>query len=64
MSSTNRRTLLVVFITCLVILEALAYVVTTPRPQEQFFQVYLLGSNRMATNYYPNNDSNIRTGFR
>jgi hypothetical protein len=64
MSSTNRRNLLAIFITLLVVFEAFVYVATTPRPQEQFFQVYLLGASRMAAGYYPNNDSNIRIGER
>ena len=56
----NRRNLLAIFITLLVVFEMIAYVSTTPRPQEQFFQFYVLGANRMAAGYYPNNDSNIR----
>jgi uncharacterized membrane protein len=61
-SSQNKRTLIVVFITLLLVFEMIAYVATTPRPQEQFFQFYVLGANRMAADYYPNNDSNIRLG--
>jgi hypothetical protein len=62
MSSQNRRNLLAVFITVLIVFEMIAYVSTTPRPQERFFQFYVLGANRMAGDYYPNNDSNIRLG--
>jgi hypothetical protein len=51
-----------VFITLLIVFEMIAYVSTTPRPREQFFQFYVLGANRMAADYYPNNDSNIRLG--
>lgn len=40
----------------------MVYVATTPRPYEQFFQLYVLGSNRSAGNYYPNGDPNIRLG--
>lgn len=58
----NRRNLLVVFITLLIVFEMVAYVATTPQPQEHFFQFYVLGTNRMAAGYYPNNDSNIRVG--
>jgi hypothetical protein len=57
--SANKRTLLAVFITLLIVFEMAAYVATTPRPQEQFFQLYVLGSNRMAADYYPNDDPNI-----
>jgi uncharacterized membrane protein len=37
----------------------IAYVATTPRPSEQFFQLYVLGSNGRAAGYYPNNDTYI-----
>jgi hypothetical protein len=62
MSFQNRRTLLAVFITLLIVFEMIAYVTTTPRPQERFFQLYVLGANHMAADYYPNNDTNIRLG--
>lgn len=58
-SSQNKRTLIMVFITLLVVFEMIAYVATTPRPSEQFFQLYVLGSKRMAADYYPNNDTDI-----
>jgi hypothetical protein len=62
MSAQNRRSLLAVFVTVLIVLEMVAYVATTPRPREQFFQIYVLGSNRLAADYYPNDDPNIRPG--
>lgn len=62
MLGQSRRNFLVVFITLLIVFEMIAYVATSPRPREQFFQFYVLGANRMAANYYPNNDSNIRLG--
>jgi len=37
-------------------------VVTTPRPSAQFFQLYALGTNHLATDYFPNSDPNIRLG--
>jgi uncharacterized membrane protein len=37
----------------------IAYVATTPRPREQFFELYVLGSKRMAADYYPNNNTDI-----
>jgi uncharacterized membrane protein len=37
----------------------LAYLAITPRPREQFFQLYALGENRMAEHYYPNDNSTI-----
>jgi hypothetical protein len=58
-SSPNKRTLIAVLIALIVITEAAAYVATTPRPQEQFFQFYVLGSNRLAADYYPQNNTNL-----
>jgi hypothetical protein len=62
MLTQNRRNLIVIFITLLIIFEMIAYVATTPRPQEQFFQFYVLGANHLAADYYPSNDSNIPLG--
>ncbi len=58
-STQNKRTLIAVFIALLVIAEAITFVATTPRPQEQFFQVYILGSNKLAADYYPQNNPNL-----
>ena len=58
------KTVLVVFLTLLIVCETLAYVVNTPRPSEQFFQLYLLGSNHMAADYYPNNSTDLPLGTR
>jgi uncharacterized membrane protein len=52
----------VVFITLLIIFEAAAYIATTPRPQEQFFQLYVLGAQGLAADYYPNDNPNLRVG--
>lgn len=62
MFSQNSRNLLVVFLTLLIIFEMFAYVATTPRPREQFFQLYVLGGNQLLSDYYPNDDPNIRVG--
>ncbi|MGA8856924.1 MAG: DUF1616 domain-containing protein [Candidatus Bathyarchaeia archaeon] len=61
-ASHQWRTLCVVFIIFLVVCETLVYVVTTPRPRERFLQLYVLGSNQEAADYYPNNDPNIHIG--
>lgn len=60
MSSQNRRNLIVVFITLLIIFETIAYVATTPRPSEQFLQLYVLGAKHFVADYYPNDNPNIR----
>ena len=59
-STQNKRTLIAIFIALIVITETAAFVTTTPVPQEQFFQFYVLGSNRLAADYYPQNDTNLR----
>ena len=46
----------------LVVCEMITYVTTTPHPREQYFNLYVLGANRMASNYYPNNNPNIKLG--
>ena len=60
MPSQNRRTLIAVFLLLVMITETSAYLATTPRQREQFFEFYVLGSNRLAVNYYPQNDTNLR----
>jgi hypothetical protein len=54
-------TLLFVF---LIIFETTAYIATTPKPQKGFFQLYALGADGLATDYYPNNSSFIQPGER
>ncbi len=48
-----------IFITSLLIFIALAYVITTPRPSQEFFQLYVLGFDHDLARYYPNNDPNV-----
>lgn len=58
-SLQNKRIVIVVFIALIVITESAAIVATTPRPEERFFQLYVLGSNRLAADYYPQNNPNL-----
>jgi len=51
-----------IFISATIIFSTLAYVAVTPRPKEQFFQIYVLGETRMAERYYPDNRTNIPVG--
>ena len=62
MSLRPKRVWVVVFITLFIIFETAAYVATTPRPTEEFFQIYVLGANHMAADYYPNDNPNITLG--
>jgi len=59
-SSRSIQRLLPLFLTSLIILEAVAYVVTTPSPREGFFELYALGANGTASDYYPNNSTFIQ----
>lgn len=61
-SSSKRREFAVLFIIFLVISETIAYMAITPRPGEQFFELYVLGVNRSVGGYYPYEDPNIRIG--
>jgi len=58
--SEERRRFLTIFTASILIYSAVAYVSTTPRPKEPFFQFYILGENKMAESYYPNNNPSIR----
>jgi len=60
--SSNKRKRTVVFIVLLVICETLVYVASTPRPTEQFLQLYVLGPSQLIADYYPDNNSNIHLG--
>jgi len=62
MATPRKRVWVMVFIVLFIVFETVAYVSTTPRPTEQFFQLYVLGANRLAADYYPNDDPNIRLG--
>ena len=53
-----------IFLSSLTILSTIAYVSVTPRPKEQFFQIYVLGETRMAEKYYPGGNPNIPLGVR
>jgi len=43
----------------IIVASTLAYVALNPRPEEQFFANWILGSEGMAEHYYPNDDPNI-----
>jgi len=55
----ERRRFFTIFIVSILIYSTIAYVSTTPRPKEQFFQLYVLGETKMAERYYPNDNPNI-----
>lgn len=51
--------LISIFISALMIFSTIAYVWVTPRPKEQFFQFYVLGKERLISDYYPGETSDI-----
>jgi hypothetical protein len=62
LNTRSLRALLPIFVTLLILFEMAAYASTIVRSQEQFFQFYLLGANHSASDYYPDQDTNIRLG--
>lgn len=52
----DRKHFLTIFIASIFIYSTVAYVSTTPRPKEQFFQFYVLGGKY---GYYPSDNPNI-----
>jgi len=61
-SPVNRVILISVFIILTIMCETGAYLATTPRATEHFFQFYLLGRNGNLTDYYPKARPNLRLG--
>jgi len=60
--SEDGKRAVTIFISATIVFSTLAYVAVTPRPKEQFFQIYVLGEARKAERYYPNNNPNIPIG--
>ena len=60
--SEDVKRAIMVFIMATIVFTMLAYVAITPRPREQFFQIYVLGETGMAERYYPENNSDIIVG--
>jgi hypothetical protein len=63
-STQNRRTLIAVFITLIITFEVIAYIATTPRQQDHYFQLYLLGANHTVSDYYPGNNAKLYASER
>lgn len=62
--SEERRRFITILIATLIIFSAVAYISTTPRPREQFLQLYVLGETGIAERYYPGDDSGIALDSR
>ncbi len=63
-STQNKRTIIAVLIVLIIIVETTTFLTTAPRPQERFFQFYVLGSNGLAADYYPQNNPNLHVNSR
>lgn len=63
LSNALKRSIMI-FVSAAAIFFMIAYVSVTPRPGEQFFQIYVLGENKMAERYYPNDNPNIPIGVQ
>jgi hypothetical protein len=50
----RQRRKLVYTVLFVIILATAVFVITTPRPSDQFFQFYVLGNSGYAGNYFPN----------
>ncbi len=61
-SSKDLRYLLAFFVIVTVIVSTLAYVELTPPYTDQFFSMWILGSNGLTENYFPNNNPNLILG--
>jgi uncharacterized membrane protein len=60
--SENLKRAVTIFISATIVFSMLAYVAVTPRPKEQFFQIYVLGEGGKAERYYPSNNPSIPVG--
>lgn len=54
-----RKTLAAIFVASLLTFTVLAYVIVTPRPNQEFFQLYVLGYDHKLEQYYPNDNPSI-----
>lgn len=58
-ASFNKWRFLSILTSCILIYSTIAYTLMNPRPREQFFQLYALGSQHMIGDYYPENTTTI-----
>jgi uncharacterized membrane protein len=58
--SKERRQFLTMFSVILLVSFMISYMTTTPRPKEEFFQFCILGEEKTAAKYYPNDNSTIK----
>jgi hypothetical protein len=61
-SSKDLRYLIAFFVIVTVTVSALAYVELTPPYTDQFFSMWIVGSNGLTENYFPSNNPNLIPG--
>jgi hypothetical protein len=61
-SDQDFRYLLAFTAIVIVVASGVAYTVLRPPPSEQFYAMYILGSNGLAEHYYPNDNSDLTIG--
>lgn len=61
-SSRDLRYLLMFALVSTIVTSGVAYSILTPRPTEQFFAMWVLGSTGLAEHYYPNDNPNLKAG--
>jgi uncharacterized membrane protein len=61
-SAQDFRYLLAFAVTATIVTSGVAYGVLNPPPSEQFYAMYILGSNGLAEHYYPNDNPNLTVG--
>jgi hypothetical protein len=61
-SAQDFRYLLAFAVVATILSSGVAYSVLNPPPSEQFFAMYILGSNGLAEHYYPNDNPNLTVG--
>jgi hypothetical protein len=61
-STQDFRYLLAFAVVATIVASGVAYGVLNPPPSEQFYAMYILGSNGLAEHYYPSDNSNLTVG--
>jgi uncharacterized membrane protein len=61
-SAQDFRYLLAFAVVATIVTSGVAYGVLNPPPSEQFYAMYILGSNGLAEHYYPNDNPNLTVG--
>jgi hypothetical protein len=61
-SSQDFRYLLAFALIATIVASGVAYAVLNPPPSEEFYAMYILGSNGLAEHYYPNDNPDLTIG--